>query len=520
VYASTYVNIHFGSEGGRYDWQHELFSLAQYMFWPDGKIERESLLQGTSTHGQWDFVIILHDPYIVSRMPGWYAEGVKMVADKVRAGGATPLLLMQWPGPSSSANLTEVIDIAYRVGAGAGVDVVPAGKAWELHGNPAAAGAHPTPDGALIAAAAIYSEITDDSAASMLANTNDKQIANQVLAVVQEERARSNISGVFSLITPFSMGAIEQTGAITMCHDGSSSESGITTGLISVASSFDGSSISRLACVDVTDEEVGFNLGRGNDNFEAWKRYRVDSKWPLAFGFPMQERSSGAFAMPYGLDHRQQHANDLDICEHMIEEGEVTQGARCVPINLMYNKMKEYDSEMPSHGDWWHMSTYLDLASASYIYTLASRRQCQEADEPSEVQSDSWRNWLAQRIGCDTAWRLATLQSPTPFSGPKATTTATTTTSTSTTTTTTVDQALLWPPFSDIYHRCATGSGCTLSGMSQFACQQLAVDSGLTYFEYEASRGCCAPMADCTLTDSWSAWQVYHEANDRRLIMV
>jgi hypothetical protein len=98
VYTSKNIDILAGQ--GDSVWpnvKHYLFSLAQYTFWPDGKANRDKLLQGTSSNGKWDYVILLHDPYILSRMPGYFAEGVKMVADKVKAGGATPLLFMQWP---------------------------------------------------------------------------------------------------------------------------------------------------------------------------------------------------------------------------------------------------------------------------------------------------------------------------------------------------------------------------------------------------------------------------------------
>merc|ERR1719454_2486376 len=70
-----------------------------------------------------------------------------------------------------------------------------------------------------------------------------------------------------------------------------------------------------------------------------------------------------------------------------------------------------------------------------------------------------------------------------------------------------------WPQFTDIYQRC--GRGCPFRDISQLACQQEAVAQGRTYFEYDATRGCCRPLAasacDTLRSNTGHPWQVYRK---------
>eukprot|EP00931_Biecheleriopsis_adriatica_P059748 TRINITY_DN3580_c0_g2_i1.p1 TRINITY_DN3580_c0_g2~~TRINITY_DN3580_c0_g2_i1.p1 ORF type:complete len:922 (+),score=25.00 TRINITY_DN3580_c0_g2_i1:89-2854(+) len=388
----------------------ELFSLAQYMFWPEGQSARDELLEGGGS--TFDYVILFHDPYILSRMPGYFAEGVNMISNQIKAGGATPLLFMQWPGPGSSISVDAFSEITYRVGAGAQVHVIPAAKAWNGLEAKDASSTHPTPLGALVAAMAIYSEIFNASARGEFSNEGDvAALADDVFATVQRERCASHFSGPFSIRTPFSMSCTpKMSGEITACHTGTSTENGILRGIQGAVNLIWESWLNFQECGSALTD---FNFGRGNWNYEYYKQYQVGPLYNMSFAFPMQEPGN----FEDGLDKRPDGCcNDLQICNMLIERHQVPKGARCVPIRLMFNKMKaacpeECQNEQINSGyrDRTHMSRYLDSASGSYIYTIVSGRPCNFSSEPADRSSDDWRHWLGRQIGCETAWRLATL---------------------------------------------------------------------------------------------------------------
>tara|TARA_B110001469_G_scaffold1142_1_gene1326 strand:- start:1267 stop:1770 length:504 start_codon:yes stop_codon:yes gene_type:complete len=50
-------------------------SLVQYYYWPEDRIERMNNLTGDSIF-DWDYVIIGSDPYIISKIPGFYSLGL------------------------------------------------------------------------------------------------------------------------------------------------------------------------------------------------------------------------------------------------------------------------------------------------------------------------------------------------------------------------------------------------------------------------------------------------------------
>lgn len=137
-------------------------SLMNFFYRPEGREERLSPLSQP-----WSHVVLLEDTSFVN-VTELYFEGVRVLACNARATGATPLLLMNWfyllgPGtPSSGAIKTH--EITYRVGNGTGSVVVPAGYAWDAVGSigPDAGWGL---DDVFLASAAVYSTLTDRSAA-------------------------------------------------------------------------------------------------------------------------------------------------------------------------------------------------------------------------------------------------------------------------------------------------------------------------------------------------------------------
>ena len=71
---------------------------------------------------------------------------------------------------------------------------------------------------------------------------------------------------------------------------------------------------------------------------------------------------------------------------------------RCIPIRLMWAKLRDLNPELTPYGDRWHMSKYLDTASGTFIYTLLSGR-CPVDDKPTSGNQDALNHWLAQRVG-------------------------------------------------------------------------------------------------------------------------
>lgn len=151
--------------GIAYDWtginvDHFCHSLVQYYFWPQNRMSRINNLKGEDGT-DWDYVAIGADPHMISSIPGFYSLGVNKIAFKVAEGGGKPLLLMPWTKNASDIGHFE--EFTYRTvdGAQVPVDIVPAGLAWNdlPSGKIDVSTNHPTPNGAFVSAAAIYSHI-------------------------------------------------------------------------------------------------------------------------------------------------------------------------------------------------------------------------------------------------------------------------------------------------------------------------------------------------------------------------
>lgn len=99
--------------------------------------------------------------------PGIFHQSVRHFVPRIRASGATPLLLMTWARrahPEDQALLAEAYD---SIGRELGVMVSPAGLAWQeahrLYPNLAlhvADGSHPSPAGTYLTACVLYTTIT------------------------------------------------------------------------------------------------------------------------------------------------------------------------------------------------------------------------------------------------------------------------------------------------------------------------------------------------------------------------
>jgi len=414
IHLTKNVAVGLGQSNQSFSWDHSSHSLLQYYYWPEGRDERMKNLSGTGGT-QWDYVVIGADPYIMSNTPGYYALGVNKIAAKVAEGGAKPLLLMLWPKDASNGfSMDHFAEYTYRTSEGAkvGLKTVPAGRVWEAvaNGKRDNSAMHPTPHGAYVAAASIYSHMSNRSATDSKYSYDD-DLADLANTVVKAENGKVHFTGERQFISPFKSCNLGKKSTLNYNHTGTSSERGILRGLQYVV---------QKASVTLEKDgaaPIAFNYGRANTNFEANKRYKIDaSKYTYSFGFPMQDHNStGNVSMLYGLDKRineTENGTDLGVALYMIRNSELPQ-ARAIPIRTLFAQLQELIPGQSAYSDNWHMSYELDKASAGFMYTLLTG-DCAIGDEPSDKTSADWKAWRAHKLGYETAWTLMHLEGTAP----------------------------------------------------------------------------------------------------------
>ncbi|MBT3201224.1 MAG: hypothetical protein HN350_15090 [Phycisphaerales bacterium] len=414
VYRTKMLPTAIGGGGKLMDMEYRCHSLAQYYFWPERRVERLASLRGAGKT-KWNYVVILGDPYIIANMPGVYAEGVNLIANVVRKGRAKPILLMGWPEAGSTSTTAHFGEVTYRVGKGVRVPVAPAGCAWGALTRKGKSADHPSAEGAYLAAACVYSELFARSAPA--GKTSQKALAQHALKTVKANKTKTQSAGRFEFKSPFAMKYVTAK-SITYNHTGSSSERGIQ-GSLEAAIKRCKVSCRKVQGVDKAGakRKIDFNFGRANTIFEANKKYKVaPDKFGRSYGFPMQEHSkTAAVTMLYGIDkrymggRRYEDGTDLGIAYDMIRQGEVASDIRAVPIRLMWAKLHDLNSKSSPLRDKWHMSRNLNEAIGTYMYTLLSG-QCPVPAKPSAKTPDAVLRWSAQKIGYQTAVRMAHLQ--------------------------------------------------------------------------------------------------------------
>ncbi|MFT6781967.1 MAG: hypothetical protein ACJA1A_001893 [Saprospiraceae bacterium] len=413
IHMSKTVTLGLGGGGDEYNWTHHSHSLAQYYYWPEGLEARMDNLSGNGDV-DWDYVVIGADPGIISTTPGYYSLGVNKVAAKVAEGDAQPLLLMMWPRNESSGASTEHFEeFTYRTADGAKVQLptIPSGLAWLAlpEDKKDLASIHPTPNGAYLTAASIYSHIYNQSA-STSEYIYDDELADIALYTVIDEKDQVHYSGIRTFISPFSSCNISDD-VLNYNHTGSSSENGIKAGLTWV---FDQAPESLQ---NGGTSPINFNYGRANTNFEPNKRYKIDpALFDFSFGFPMQDHGNhGDVSMLYGLDRRQSgtiNDTDLGVAQYMVDQSELPY-ARAIPIRTLFAQMKEASPSISAYRDSWHMHRDLDKAVGAFMFTSLTGN-CAMGEEPSDQTSDQWRTWMAHKIGYETAWNLMYLEGAAP----------------------------------------------------------------------------------------------------------
>ncbi|MEM9930604.1 MAG: hypothetical protein AAF840_12340 [Bacteroidota bacterium] len=336
LYDSKVVTIGLGGGGTEYNWTHYRHSLLQYYYGPEGKEDRLDNLSGQNGT-DWDYVVIGADPYMVANIPGYYALGVHKIADQVAAGCAQPLLMMMWPKDETSGTTTAHFEeYTYRTADGARVDlpVIPAGLAWQqLSADQQDVGnTHPTPLGAYMTAASIYTHLFQQSA-SLSGYIFDNEVADIAAATVLVAGNQLHYSGVRSFLSPFKSCDIGDE-VLNYNHTGTSSENGIKGGMNWVFNQ------SPRSLQNGGPSPINFNYGRANTNFEANKRYKINPDlFDHSFGFPMQDHGNhGNTSMLYGMDRRLSgtiNDTDVGVAQYMVQENELPY-ARAIPVRSLY----------------------------------------------------------------------------------------------------------------------------------------------------------------------------------------
>ena len=385
-------------------------SLFQYYFWPEDRSQRMQFLMGDSIFN-WDYVVIGSDPYILSSMPGFYSLGVNKIAEKIVDGGGVPLLLMPWLSDSASINHFE--EFSYRTSDGSKVMLanIPAGLAWNnLPANKIDIDIfHPTPNGAYLSAASIYSHIFNRSA-SFSNYIYDDVIADIADSTIFSAVSNNHYSGCRSFISPFKSCDIVDS-MLIYNHGGTSTEYGILNGLNWVFSE------AQKTLQYSANAPIDFNYGRSS--MGTTHLYVVDSAmFDFSFGYPLQDDlSTGLISMQYGIDKRVSSNDvetDLGVAVHMVNNSELPY-ARNVPLRSIISQMLE---EIPGVniypiGDPWHLSSDVNIAIASYMYTILTG-DCALYGTPLPTDSITWRTYMSYKVGYTTAWNVMHMQRLTP----------------------------------------------------------------------------------------------------------
>ena len=385
-------------------------SLTQYYFWPDGNAARMNNLKGTNGI-DWDYVVIGADPYMISEMPGYYSLGVNKIAAKINEGGAIPLLLMEWVKDSTLINHFE--EFTYRAADGSRepLQVIPGGLAWNALSSSLKdiATVHPTPNGAYLAAASIYSHLYNRSASSSQYTYNDT-IADIAETTLINSINQTHYVGSPTFLSPFkNCGVTDQS--LIYNHQGTSTENGILTGLQWVVTK------NQKTLQYGASAPVHFNYGRSS--MGGTHLYNIDSvNFDYSFGYPLQDdASTGLVTMLYGLDKRRNTSDvetDLGTARQMINQSELP-FARNVPLRTLIAQMLE---EIPGVkiypvGDSWHLSSDVNKAIGTYMYTILTE-DCSCDTMPSDPTQ--WRTWMAHKIGQRTAWNVMSMNEVSPCS--------------------------------------------------------------------------------------------------------
>lgn len=404
---------------------HYAYNLASWFHWPypsGAESNRWADLRGEAGN-EWDYIILIPDPYTIETMPGLYALGVSEIAREVANGTAETLLLMPWPNGTGSS-VAHYEEMVYRAGRSGGFKVAPAGLAWDAES--------PTPTGtnaAYLAAATIYSRIFGLNAKDTGYNY-DSGLADTAFTTVTNNVDAKPYSGDITFQNPFLFNKDTKRKIYWSSH-GSSTEYGfnlkIGPAIARCNVAYESYTPWNTSWSDWTNNggdtywtewsaswptPIAWNLGRDPLTSEPYKGYLINPTY-WTFAFPFYYQSSTWFESVEDANNHyagQMFGHDFDMAKRMLTEGNSGRG---LPLRTLWAQFhKEFPTERPQRDNSGpHLNYYEDEAVGTYMYTLYSGR-CPMDPPPAVPENDL--NWMARKIGYETAWRLGRCQTRAP----------------------------------------------------------------------------------------------------------
>jgi hypothetical protein len=441
---------------------HYAFNLASWFHWPypnGADSSRWADLRGEAGT-EWDYVILIPDPYTIEKMPGLYALGVSGIANEIAKGPAETILLMSWPNGTGSS-IAHYEEMVYRTGNSGGYTVAPAGLAWDTEGQPSGN------DAAYLAAATIYSAMYGLNAKDAGYNYNSS-LADTAYSTVIAKIGAKPYSGPITFQNPFLFNTDTER-KIYWSSRGTSTEAGFNANLggvlgrckVGYESYTPWNRTEADWAANGGDEPwtmwptnwptpIAWNLGRDHITSEWYKSYLINpTYWTFAYPY-YRQWNTWSYSVNDANDHfiGQMFGNDFDMAKRMITEGNSGRG---LPLRTMWARFhKLFPLERPMRDSSPHFNTKMDEAAGTYMYTLYSGR-CPMDVKPTDVNT----TWEARRVGYETAWMLGRCQTRAP--GFKVTPTAWNATNVTPTTTQTLSVQFIFAPTSEVTVAVSTG---------------------------------------------------------------
>ena len=397
------------------------YNLASWFHWPyprGSETNRWADLRGEGTN--WNYVILIGDPYTIEYTPGLYAHGVAQIANEVAKGSAETILLMSWPSGTSSS-VDHYKDVVYRAGRSGGYKVAAGGLAWDTAGNPTGN------DAAYLIAATLYSRIYGQNAKDTGYSYKDS-LADTAYSVTTNNIGKTQYSGDFTFQNPYLFNT-DTARTVYISSKATSTENYFSVAAANAIGRCNAKMIGYRPWVTSTTayynngadepwvnwpaetpQPIAWNIGRDGTTAEWYKSYLVDpAHWEFGYGYRYHS-STWAETVDDANDHYvgQMLKHDDELAHRMISQGD---SARNLPVRHLWAQFhKEYPNANPqSDGSGPHLSLFESEAVGTFQYTLFSGR-CPLDPKPDMMD----RNWIARRIGYETAWQLGRCQTRAP----------------------------------------------------------------------------------------------------------
>jgi|GEM_PF-1696909 len=401
-----------------YNFTYPVYSLAQWYYWPDAREARFEIWREG-----WDAALLLDDPYVIARVPGFHLEGVDRISREIEAGGGQPYLMMPWPRASlaGSTNLARYAEVTRRVARGAEIPHVPAGAAWGVltndHPGLITNVTHPSSEGSYLAAATFYSKVFERSATNSTYvpsgwTQGDRDIVADIAhQAVLDETVNGVVTGRFNQVELTGFGDI-RTRHLNARHSGSSTEMRIMD-QIEWVRIFAGMHYKEGAKAQFSEGRHAPSWHSDADNYEINTNLQ-----DFAFAYPLQNYA-GDLTHRYGIDSGpwgpRYFYSDLCVSYQQNLMGEAALGGRLSPNRLLWARAYDVASNnvFALGPDNWHLDLTHNECIAAYMVTLMTGRN--PIGDPAP-HPDSYADWMRQmrQVGYETAWRLATLNARVP----------------------------------------------------------------------------------------------------------